>query len=194
MAKSNNAQRTRPGVLLYFDTLQPALARLTDAQCGQLLRGVIEYAQTGALPELDDLAGMAFDLLRPGIDRDGERYEYQRLHGQYMAYCRQAKDGGETPISEQEYIQQLSATNSYYQLPTTTTTASTSTYPTSTPISNPNRTIVGRIEEKEGMGEKETEVAPLSQADAFLQRHKDDANQEFVLLCAQRMRDHEQQQ
>ena len=108
-----NEHKQRPGVMLYFDTLCPALARLTNEQRGKLLQGIVEYAQTGAIPQLDGLEGMAFDMLRPSIDRDGERYEYRRMHGQYMAYCRAAKDHGEIPISEEEFIEQLTATDSY---------------------------------------------------------------------------------
>ena len=76
-----NERKQRPGVMLYFDTLCPALARLTNEQRGELLQGIVGYAQSGTIPELDGMTGMAFDLLRPGIDRDGERYEAQRIHG-----------------------------------------------------------------------------------------------------------------
>ena len=101
----------RPGVMLYFDTFCPALG-LDDAQLAALTRGIISYAMTGALPELEAMAEMAFLMLRPGIDRDGERYERVRLHGQYMAYCRKCKEHGETPVSEEEYLERLAATNS----------------------------------------------------------------------------------
>ncbi len=126
-----NERKQRPGVMLYFDTLCPALARLTNEQRGELLQGIVDYAQTGTIPELDGMTGMAFDLLRPGIDRDGEKYEYKRMHGQYMAYCRAAKERGEPPISEEDYISQLIATDSYYQLPNTTPSPYPYSYPSS---------------------------------------------------------------
>lgn len=130
-----NERKQRPGVMLYFDTLCPALARLNNEQRGELLQGIVEYAQTGAIPELDGMTGMAFDMLRPGIDRDGEKYEYKRMHGQYMAYCRAANERGETRISEEEFIKQLIATDSYYQLPNTTPSPYPSpySYPSITP-------------------------------------------------------------
>ena len=81
-----NERKQRPGVMLYFDTLCPALARLKNEQSGELLKGIVEYAMTGAIPELDDMAGMAFDLLRPGIDRDEERYEDTREQRKYAVY------------------------------------------------------------------------------------------------------------
>ena len=146
--------RQRPGVILYFDTLCPALARLTDEDSGKLLRGIVDYVQTGALPELEGMPGMAFDLLRPGIDRDGDRYEYQCLHGQYMAYCRKTKERGEPLITEEEYIQQLTDTASNYQLPTTTPSPSpsqNSTLPQKpTPSLNPTASPAEVSEEEEG--------------------------------------------
>ena len=149
-----NERKQRPGVMLYFDTLCPALARLNNEQRGELLQGIVEYAQTGAIPELDGMTGMAFDMLRPGIDRDGEKYEYKRMHGQYMAYCRAANERGETRISEEEFIKQLIATDSYYQLPTTTPNPSTSPYPYPStslyPESNPSPTAAAQ-----GKGETE---------------------------------------
>ena len=84
-------RKQRPGVILYFDTICPALERLSDAQCGRLLRGIVDYVQTGALPELDDATDIVFYLLRPALDRDGERYEKERRRGRYMAYCKALK-------------------------------------------------------------------------------------------------------
>lgn len=147
-------RKLRPGVMLYFDTLCPALARLTNEQRGELLQGIVDYAQTGAIPELDGMTGMAFDLLRPGIDRDGEKYEYKRMHGQYMAYCRAAKERGETPITEEVFIRQLIDTDSYYQLPTT----NPSPYPYPTTESNPSPTskaYPSPTAAREGKGETE---------------------------------------
>ncbi len=130
-----NERKQRPGVMLYYDTLRPALLRLTDEQCGQLLRGIIEYAQTGALPDYDGMTGLAFDLLRPGIDRDGVAYEKKWLHTKYMSYCRIAKERGEKPIEEEEYIQQLMATDSNVQLPTSVSASTTAPVSSPEPIS-----------------------------------------------------------
>ena len=65
----------KPGVMIYFDSIRPALSRLDDSQLGALFRAIIEYAQTGAVADLDNMAGFAFDSLRPKIDRDDERYQ-----------------------------------------------------------------------------------------------------------------------
>ena len=131
----------KPGIMLYFDKIIPALSRLEDAQIGALLRAIIEYAQTGALPELDGMTGLVFDMLRPGLDRDEERYQQSVVHGSYMAYCKKCKENGSRPISEDEYresYQLLSVTDSNCQLPTTTpaptpsASASVTQYPSTT--------------------------------------------------------------
>lgn len=158
-------RKQRPGFILYLDTICPALERLSDAQCGRLLRGIVDYVQTGALPELDDAADMVFYLLRPGLDRDGERYEKRRLHTKYMAYCKELKIRGETPLSEDAYTQLLTETDSNCQLPTTDPTT------TATPIPTANTTPAAEGEGKgkaEGCkGEKRgrTVYEPLSEAD-----------------------------
>ena len=180
-----NERKQRPGVMLYYDTLGPAMLRLSDEQCGQLLRGIIEYAQTGALPDYDGMTGLAFDLLRPSIDRDGENYEKKRLHGKYMSYCRTAKESGKTPIAEEEYIQQLMATDSNAQLPTsipasTTTTASSpepiptiASMPTASQKQKGNTSGKGEAEERKG-DEGENPFALFLQWKEAIQAGKND--------------------
>ncbi len=103
--------------MLYFDRLVPALAHLDDAQAGILLRALVEYAQAGTIPTLDGLTGFAFDMLRPGIDQDGEAYMRKWAHGNYMTYARKCKETGQSPVSEDEYRKQLLESSSNYQLP-----------------------------------------------------------------------------
>lgn len=78
---SDNKQR--PGVMVYFDSLRPALNRLSDEQCGVLFRAILDYAQYGTTTELDPMTGMVFDLLVPKIDRDGVKYEESREQRKY---------------------------------------------------------------------------------------------------------------
>lgn len=102
--------KTRPGVMLYFDSLRPALKRLDDAQCGKLLRAVLDYAEFGLLTELDAMTGMAFEMQIPKIDRDGERYEACCEQRQFAAYSREVKRRGEQPISFEEWRRKESTT------------------------------------------------------------------------------------
>ena len=96
-------QKERPGVMLYFDAVRPAISRLNEAQCGVLLRSVMDYAQYGVVPELDPMTGLAFDMLVPKIDRDAERYEESREQRQYAAYTREKKRSGEQALSIAEW-------------------------------------------------------------------------------------------
>lgn len=130
-----NDQRQRPGVMIYFDTLCPALARLNDEQAGALLRGILGYAQTGAIPELDAMPGMAFDLLRPSIDRDEERYFEAIEQRRYAVYCREAKKHGKEPVSYEDWQRMTSDDIGRY--PTTTPASSSNPSPYPYPSSYP---------------------------------------------------------
>ena len=63
-----------PGVMLYFDRLT-FLDRLDDAQTGRLFRALIRYARDGEAPVIEDVMfGVVWDVLRPMVDYDAQRY------------------------------------------------------------------------------------------------------------------------
>ena len=67
--------KQKPGVMIYFSQV-PFLQRMSAEQRGDLFLYIIEYAQHGVVPEIEDpLLGMAWDVMRPAIDLDTERYE-----------------------------------------------------------------------------------------------------------------------
>ena len=67
-------QKPMPGVMLYFDRLS-FLDRLDDQQAGRLFRAVIRYARDGEAPEIEDaMFGLAWDVVRPMVDYDAQRY------------------------------------------------------------------------------------------------------------------------
>ena len=67
--------KKKPGVMLYFDRLT-FLDRLNLTQRGELITAIIGYARDGTVPEIiDPLLGVAWDVLRPVLDLDAERYE-----------------------------------------------------------------------------------------------------------------------
>ena len=128
--------KERPGVMLYFDAVRPAISRLDETQCGVLLRSLMDYAQYGVVPELDPMTGLAFDMLVPKIDRDAERYEESREQRQYAVYTREKKRSGEPVMSIGEWrlLRQREDEKNIGPirpdigpLPSTSTTASTST-------------------------------------------------------------------
>ena len=120
--------------MLYYDKICPALSRLDDSQLGSLLRGIIEYSKTGALPELDSMTDLVFEMLRPSLERDAEAYENKKIHANYMTYCRISREKGETPVSAERYRELLvtdsnnAVTNSDYTLPTPTVNPSPTPY------------------------------------------------------------------
>lgn len=97
------AADTRPGLMLFFDDVRPALARLNDAECGLLLRAIMNYAQYGEVIDLPQLVAMAFDFIRPQIDRDAMRYAERCEQSRHAVYIREAKKRGEQPLSFQEW-------------------------------------------------------------------------------------------
>lgn len=66
--------KQRPGVMIYF-SIRPSLKRLTLEEKGALFEAILDYGQTGALPEFDGVLGIAWDFIQPRIDRDGEQYQ-----------------------------------------------------------------------------------------------------------------------
>lgn len=89
--------------MIYFESVRPALSRLDNEQCGALFRAIIDYAEYGAVPDLEPMTGMVFDLLRPKIDRDAEKYEESREQRQHAVYVREAKRRGEQPLTLPEW-------------------------------------------------------------------------------------------
>lgn len=132
--------KARPGVLIYFESVRPALNRLGNEQCGSLFRAILDYAEYGAVADLDPMTGMVFDLLRPKIDRDAEKYEESREQRLHAVYVREAKRRGEQPlpISEWRLRRESSSDNGPISpdienigpYPSTTTSPATSTFTT----------------------------------------------------------------
>ena len=131
----------RPGIMLYFDILEP-IKVLPDADKGRLLVAMLEYGQTGNVPEFDGMLALAWGFVKPKIDKDSEEYNRTILKRQYATFCRDRKRKGEPEIGFDEWL--ITIDNQSYQMishdtkwyPTTsTTTASSTTTNTSTPTS-----------------------------------------------------------
>ena len=128
----------RPGIMLYFDILEP-IRVLPDADKGRLLVAMLEYGQTGTVPAFDGMLALAWGFVKPGIDKDAETYNRTVLKRQYATFCRDQKKKGEPEISFEEWV--MTIDDQSYQMishdikwyPTTTTT--TTTTPSTTTIS-----------------------------------------------------------
>lgn len=64
----------QPGVMLYFE-IRPCLARLTMDEQGQLFRAILDYGECGIEPDFKYMLGIAWDFIKPRLDRDKEHYE-----------------------------------------------------------------------------------------------------------------------
>ncbi len=129
----------RPGIMLYFDILEP-IKVLPDADKGRLLVAMLEYGKSGIAPEFDGMLALAWGFVKPKIDKDSDEYNRTVLKRQYATFCRDRKRKGEPDISFEEWLmtideqcyQMISHDTKWY--PTTTATTTTSTN-TSTPTS-----------------------------------------------------------
>ena len=123
------AEKERPGVMLYFD-LRPCLKRLSNEEKGLLFEALMDYAQYGELPELDGMTGIAWDFIRPRIDRDAERYE-EMVELKRRAARKRWDKQEDAPQAEEDQPGSMQvhagAFSAMQAMPTTTTTSTTKT-------------------------------------------------------------------
>ena len=134
----------RPGIMLYFDILEP-IKVLPDADKGRLLVAMLEYGQSGKVPVFDGMLALAWGFVRPKIDKDESEYNMSVLRRQYATTCRERKKKGEPDITFDEWLKTIDNQNNHMiphdnqktsmminddqWYPTTTTSPSTSTTP-----------------------------------------------------------------
>lgn len=125
----------RPGIMLYFDILEP-IKVLPDADKGRLLVAMLEYGQSGTVPEFDGMLALAWGFVRPKIDKDEAEYNLSVMRRQYATVCRERKKKGEPEITFDDWMRtnnnsdhQIASmiTNDNQWYPTTSTTTSTPT-------------------------------------------------------------------
>lgn len=80
----------RPGIMLYFDILEP-IRMLSDEDKGRLLVAMLEYGRDGTMPKLEGPLGIAWSFVYPLIDKDGQRYDDMKLQREYAAFCKKRK-------------------------------------------------------------------------------------------------------
>ena len=129
----------RPGIMLYFDILEPIRA-LPDSDKGRLLVAMLEYGQSGKVPQFNGELGLtlAWGFVKPKIDKDSEEYNKTVLKRQFATFCRDRKKKGEPDITFEEWLMIIDdhgnhvIPNDTKWYPTTTTTPSTNTNTTIT--------------------------------------------------------------
>lgn len=149
----------RPGIMLYFDILEP-IKVLPDADKGRLLVAMLEYGKNGTVPEFDGMLSLAWGFVKPKIDKDEEEYNLSVLRRQYATVCRERKRKGEPEITFDEWLKTNGnidnrktsmVTNDNQWYPTTATTTSTSTN-TSTNTSTTTATAAAATATTTGVG------------------------------------------
>ena len=127
----------RPGIMLYFDILEP-IKVLPDADKGRLLVAMLEYGQRGIVPEFDGMLALAWGFVKPKIDKDEAEYNLSVLRRQYATVCRERKKKGEPEITFDDWMKttnngdyqtasMMTNDNQWYPTTSTTTTPSTNT-------------------------------------------------------------------
>ena len=124
----------RPGIMIYFDMLGP-IRVLPDADKGRLLVAMLEYGQEGKLPQFDGMLALAWEFVKPKIDKDKESYERQIQQKQYAAFSREIKKKGLSPVpfddwknlSDIEKDRMISDDIGWYPTTTPSTTTSSTT-------------------------------------------------------------------
>ena len=124
----------RPGIMVYFDMMGP-LKVLPDTDKGRLFWAMLEYGKNGTVPEFDGMLSLAWEFVKPKIDKDSEEYNRTVLKRQYATFCRDRKKKGEPEISFEEWMmtidnqsyQMISHDIKWYPTTSTTTTPSTTT-------------------------------------------------------------------
>ena len=124
----------RPGIMLYFDILGP-IRLLPDSDKGRLLVAMLEYGQSGIVPEFDGALALAWEFVKPKIDKDSEEYQKTVLKRQFATVCRDRKKNGEPDITFDEWLMTIDNQNhhmishdiKWHPTTSTSTTPSTNT-------------------------------------------------------------------
>ncbi len=141
----------RPGIMIYFDMLGP-IRVLPDADKGRLFVAMLEYGQSGTVPEFDGMLALAWGFVKPKIDKDEAEYNLSVQRRQYATVCRERKRKGEPEITFDEWLK-TSGINDHQRpsmmtiddqwYPTTTTTTKTTTITATAAAANANTNAGG---------------------------------------------------
>ena len=147
---------SRPGVMLYFETLQ-AIEELEAEDAKQIMSAILHYSRDGEPPALQGTLAAVWSLIRSGLDRDRSRYGEKQVRGLWLTYCRKCKSSGETPLSFEDWacsqhdndtlphVERAVNEAVNVSQPTTTPSPTPTVSPSGTP--SPTPTIVGKVED-----------------------------------------------
>ena len=95
----------KPGVMIYFETLQ-AIDALSPEDTKQIIGAILRYARDGESPSLHGALAALWFFIKPSLDRDGARYDEMRTRGLWLTYCRKCKKEGIEPLPLEEWAAQ----------------------------------------------------------------------------------------
>lgn len=95
--------KQQPGVMLYFE-VRPCLERLSLEDQGQLFRAILDYGEYGIEPDFQYMLGIAWDFIRPRLDRDRDRYADKLLKSRYAVYVREVRRSSENPLPYSQWL------------------------------------------------------------------------------------------
>lgn len=139
---------SRPGVMLYFETLQ-AIEELEAEDAKQIMSAILHYSRDGEPPALQGTLAAVWSLIRSGLDRDRRRYGEKQVRGLWLTYCRKCKSSGETPLSFEDWVSSQHDNDTLPHVERVVNEAVNVSKPTTTPSPSgtPSPTIVGKVED-----------------------------------------------
>lgn len=167
----------RPGIMLYFDILEP-IKVLPDADKGRLLVAMLEYGQKGTVPQFEGMLALAWGFVKPNLDRDEVAYENSKIQRSYATFCKRRKSLKLPKIPFEEWLNMTEEDRERmvtddnepkravdfdgFRYPTTSTTPATSTPTnTSTAISTAAAANTNTTEDCGGDGINKSNVTVL---------------------------------
>lgn len=97
--------KQKPGVMVYFDII-PVLAYLSNEDKGILFQAMLEYAEGGIYPPLNERLALIWPLIQQKMDRDWDRYQLTVIKRKYAAYARWEKQHDRTPLPYNQWVDQ----------------------------------------------------------------------------------------
>ena len=154
---------SRPGVMLYFETLQ-AVEELEAEDAKQIMSAILRYSRDGEAPAFRGTLAALWSLIQSSLDRDGTRYGEKQMRGLWLTYCRKCKSIGEDPLGFDEWasIQQDNDTLHYVErtVDGSVNGTSPSTSPTATASPSPSSTSIIEDTDVSSCAEPETGSTP----------------------------------
>lgn len=80
-------QQSKPGVMIYFETGK-AIRKLDYEKKGRLFEAIMDYAEFGIEPDLDDGLALAWPFIANAIDRDSQSYAKTVVGRKKAAYAK----------------------------------------------------------------------------------------------------------